>query len=206
MSSSHLRPLLRRPGTWAARAAGALAVGVALTGTSALVWQASYSSFSATTTNTGNTWSAGTVILTNDASTAMFTATNLKPGATGTKCIAVTSTGSLASAVKLYGTGYSASNGIGTALTVAITQGTGGSSSSCTGFAADASNSSVYSGTLAGFSAATGYANGLGTWAPTGGASATKVFRFVYTVDPNAVNTVQGGTASIGFTWEAQNS
>ena len=63
-----------------------------------LVWQSSYSAFSATTSNPTNNWSAGTVALSDDDSnTAMFTASNLKPGATGTKCIAVTSTGSRAS-------------------------------------------------------------------------------------------------------------
>lgn len=183
-----------------------MAVVGALAGTSALVWQASYSSFSATTSNSSNTWAAGTVVLNNDSSTAMFTATGLKPGSTATKCIAVTSTGSLASAVKLYGSSYTATNGLGSALNLTITQGTGATTSSCTGFVADTSNSAVYSGTLAGFSAATGFSNGLGTWAPTGTASETKAYRFVYTVDPSAANSVQGGTAAIGFTWEAQNS
>jgi len=55
-------------------------------------------------------------------------------------------------------------------------------------------------------SSATSFATGLGTWAPTGTASETRVFQITYTLDPAAPNTVQGGTASIGFTWEAQNS
>lgn len=195
-----------RPGSWAARSVGLVAVVGALAGTSALVWQASYSSFSATTSNSSNTWSAGTVVLNNDASTALFTATGLKPGSTATKCINVTSTGTLASAVKLYGTSYTTTNGLGSALAFSITQGTGSTSATCTGFTADTSNSGVYSGTLAGFSAATSFNNGLGTWTPTGTASETKSYRLVYTVDPNAANSVQGGTAAIGFTWEAQNS
>src|SRR3712207_7319239 len=37
-----------------------------------------------------------------DSGSAMFTATGLKPGSTGTKCIQVTYGGSLAAAVKLY--------------------------------------------------------------------------------------------------------
>ena len=40
-----------------------------------------------------------------------FVVTN-KPGATGAKCIAVTSTGSLASTVKLYGTSYATTNAL----------------------------------------------------------------------------------------------
>ena len=69
------------------------------------------------------------------------------------------------------------------------------------------SGSSVYSGTVAGFAtAATNFSTGLGTWAPTGTASETRVFQFTYTLDPAAPNTTQGGTAALGFTWEAQNS
>jgi hypothetical protein len=65
----------------------------------------------------------------------------------------------------------------------------------------------VYSGTLAAFgSANTNFATGLGTWAPTGTGSETRVFQFTYTLDPATPNTAQSGTAAIGFTWEAQNS
>jgi hypothetical protein len=74
------------------------AVPLAVVASGAMVWQSSYSAFSATTASPTNNWSAGTVALSDDDSnTAMFTASNLKPGATGVKCIAVTSTGSLAS-------------------------------------------------------------------------------------------------------------
>src|SRR4051794_4529260 len=70
------------------------AVPAAVLASGALVWQSSYSAFSATTSNPTNNWTAGTVALADDDSnTALFTATNLKPGSTGTKCIAVTSTG-----------------------------------------------------------------------------------------------------------------
>ena len=180
--------------------------GVAISAT--LVWHASYSAFSATTSNPTNNWSAGTVNLTDDDSnTAMFTASGLTPGSTGTKCIAVTSNGTVASAVKLYGTGAATTNALSSSLNLTITQGTGGNFGSCSGFTPLGTGSSVYSGTLAGFaSTATSYANGLGTWAPTGSGSETRVFQFSYTLDVNAPNTVQGGTASIGFTWEAQNT
>ena len=185
---------------------GALIAGAGASG--AIVWQASYSAFSATTSNSANNWSAGTVALSNDAAnTAMFTAANLKPGSTGTKCIAVTSTGSLPSAVKLYGVNPSTTNALSSSIDLTITQGTSGGSAGCTGFTPLASGSSVYSGTLAGFaSAATNYATGLGSWAPTGSGSETRVYQISYTLDAATPNTAQGGTASIGFTWEAQNS
>ncbi|MGH8960178.1 MAG: hypothetical protein ACRDWT_03075 [Jatrophihabitantaceae bacterium] len=185
--------------------AGALLAGLAASAT--VVWQASYSAFSATTSNPASNWSAGSVALSDDDSNAaMFTASNLKPGSTGTKCIAVTSTGSLASTVKLYGTGPATTNALSSSLNLSIVQGTGGGFGSCTGFTPLASGSPVYSGTLAAFgSAATSYATGLGSWAPTGTASETRVFQFSYTLDANTPNSAQGGTATIGFTWEAQN-
>ena len=85
----------------------------ALVASGAMVWHASYSAFSSTTSNPTNKWAAGTVAQADDDSnTAMFNASSLKPGSTGSKCIAVTSTGSLPSAVKLYGTSYATTNAL----------------------------------------------------------------------------------------------
>jgi hypothetical protein len=197
-----------RPSARSARLAGAVAALAGVAGCAAVVWHASYAAFSATTANPTNTWAAGTVALSDDDSnTAMFTAANLKPAATGTKCIAVTSTGTLPSAVKLYGTAPTSTNGLAGYLNLTVTQGTGGGSGSCTGFTPLGSGASVYTGTLAAFgSTATSYATGLGSWTPTGTGSETRVFQFTYTLDPATPNTAQGGTAAIGFTWEAQNS
>ncbi|HZC73141.1 MAG TPA: hypothetical protein VE442_20775 [Jatrophihabitans sp.] len=199
---------MSRPSVLSARSLGIAAVLLGVLASGALIWQASYSAFSATTSNPTSNWSAGTVALSDDdANTALFTATGLKPGSTGTKCIAVTSTGSLASAVKLYGSNAATTNALSSSINLTITQGTGGGFGSCTGFTPLGSGSSVYTGTVAGFaSSATNYATGLGSWAPTGTGSETRTFQLVYTVDPNAPNSAQGGTAAIGFTWEAQNS
>lgn len=187
-------------------AAGAIVLGIA--GSGALVWHASYSAFSSQSTTPASNWAAGTVSLTNDSNnTAMFSASNLKPGSTGTKCIAVTSTGSLPSAVKLYGTNPATTNALSSSIDLTITQGTGGGFGSCTGFTALSSGSSVYSGTLAALaSSATNYSTGLGNWTPTGAASETRVYQITYTLDAATPNTAQGGTASLGLTWEAQNS
>jgi hypothetical protein len=110
--------------------------------------------------------------------------------------------------VRLYGTGATTTNALSSHITVTITQGTGGSfAGGCGGFTPLASGSAVYTGSLADFgTTATSYATGLGTWAPTGSAPETRVFRFVYTLDAGAPNTTQGGTAALGFTWEAQNT
>ncbi|CAN5536706.1 hypothetical protein BH10ACT8_BH10ACT8_13660 [soil metagenome] len=202
MSSNTRRP--RR----ASRLIGTGALLAGVLASAGMIWQASYSAFSSTTVNPTNNWTAGTVALADDdTNTAMFTAANLKPGSTGSKCIAVTSTGSLASTVKLYGTTPATTNALSSSLNLTVSQGTGGSFGSCTGFTPLSSGSSVYTGTLAAFgSSATGFATGLGTWAPTGSASDTRVFQFTYTLDPATPNSAQAGTAAIAFTWESQNS
>lgn len=186
-----------------------LAVPVAILLSGATIGTASYAAFSATTTSPSSNWASGNVALSDDdAATALFTATNLEPGSTGSRCIAVTSTGSLASEVRLYGTGAATTNALSSHITLTVTQGTGGSfAGGCAGFTPLASGASVYNGSLANFgTASTDYATGLGTWAPVGGAPETRVFQFVYTLDAAAPNTTQGGTAALGFTWEAQNS
>ncbi|MGI3781978.1 MAG: hypothetical protein ACRYG2_14515, partial [Janthinobacterium lividum] len=138
---------------------------------------------------------------------ALFALTNLKPGSSGSRCIAVTSTGSLPAAVRLYATDAATTKSLATYVTWTVTQGTGGTYSSCSGFTALSSGSSVYSGTLAGFtSSATTYASGLGSWTPSGTASDTRTFQFAYVISSTAPDTAQGGTASFGLTFEAQNS
>ncbi len=209
---------VRRPSRKAARIAGVGVVAAGLVGSAALVWQASYSAFSATTANPTNNWSAGTVALgDDDNTTALFTATNLKPGATGSKCIVVSSTGSLASTVKLYATGFTQTNTLGDNITLTVTQGTTPTSTaagSCTGFTADAGATNTSSGSLKAFSTSfVNFGQGFGTWAPAAASTANPVFK-TYKIDytlgsPStqaAVDAMQGGTAAIGFTWEAQNS
>jgi hypothetical protein len=184
-------------------------VPAALVLSSALVWHASYSAFSATTDNPASNWSAGSVALSDDDSnTALFSATNLKPGSTGTKCIAVSSTGSLPASVKLYGTSPATTLALSSYLDLVVDEGTGGTfagsgPTSCTGFT---SASNAYTGTLAAFGTGkTNFASGVGTWAPAAGTQ-TRTYRFTYTVNGSVPNSAQGGTAAIGFTWEAQNS
>jgi Tfp pilus assembly protein PilW len=191
-----------------ARLAGWIAIPVALLTSGLVISQASYSAFSSVASNPASNWTAGSVaIADDDAGSALFTATALKPGSTGTKCITVTSSGSLASLVKLYGVGSTTTNGLSSFITLTVTQGTGGNFGSCTGFTPLATGSAVFSGTLAAFgTTATNYATGLGTWAPTGASPETRVYRLTYTVDAAAPNTSQNGTAAIAFTWEAQNS
>lgn len=181
------------------------AIPAAVLASGGMVWASSYSAFSATTVNPTNNWTSGTVALADDDSnTAMFNATNLKPGATGTKCIAVTSTGSLASTVKLYGTTYSTTNALAASLNLKVEEGTGATTASCAGFTG---GSTLYDGAMSTFGTTkTGFASGVGTWAPTGTGSETKSYRITYTLSSTTPDSAQGGAAALGFTWESQNS
>jgi hypothetical protein len=190
------------------RAVAAAAAPLAVLASGALVWQSTYSAFSDTTQNPTSNWAAGSVSLSDDDSnTALFAASNLKPGQTGQKCIAVTSTGSLPAAVKLYGTSYAQTKSLGTNLTLTVEEGTGATFGSCSGFTPIATGSQIYSGTVDGFGTSkTSYATGVGVWAPTGTASETRVYRVTYTLSSTTPDTAQGGTAQVGFTWESQNT
>jgi hypothetical protein len=193
----------------------AASIPVAVVASGALVWQSSYSAFSATTSNPTNNWTAGTVALTdNDANTALFTAANLKPGSTGARCIVVSSSGSLPSAVKLYGTGYSSTpttpgKNLGDVISLKVEEGTGATNAACAGFVPDAAPAAtIFNGTLSSFAGKADFASGAGTWTPVGVStgSESKSYRVSYTLSSTADNGYQGASASIGFTWEAQNS
>ena len=171
----------------------------------ALVWQSSYSAFSASTSNPTNNWTAGSVtIADDDSNTAMFNATNMKPGATGVKCIAVTANGSLASTVKLYATSYSTTNALASSVNLKIEEGTGATTSSCAGFTGA---STLFDAALSSFGTTkTSFATGVSSWAPTGAGSEVKSYRITYTLSGSTPDAAQGGTAAVGFTWESQNS
>ena len=170
-----------------------------------------FGAFSATTTNAGNTITAGTVAIgDNDAGAAMYALTNAKPGESVSKCIKVTYTGSLDADVHLYTN--SAIGSLGQYVELTITPGTQASPSfpSCTGFVAD-SGGAIYSGTLQNFGTTkNSYANGVVDYP---GTSATKwvdndsvVYQFTATLQSAAPEAAQGlTTGSHTFTWEARN-
>lgn len=66
------------------------ALPAALIVSAVVVSQASYSAFTATTTNPGNNWNTGNLSLINDSAVALFSVNNIKPGDWGSKCITVT--------------------------------------------------------------------------------------------------------------------
>ena len=178
-----------------------------------LVWQASYAAFTATTTNPNNTFSAGTVTLTDDhqPSSVLFNAGGLKPGSTGSSCIKVTYNGSLAANVKLYVKSGDLTNTTGDLspyLTFQVAEGTG-NAADCSDFAG---GTNLYNPTGAGDATKTlsdfatnrsTFGTGVSAFAPTG-ASQTKTYRLTYWLQDN--NAAQGKNNTAKFTWEAQNT
>jgi len=197
---------MRTPNRKIARLATLATIPLALVGSGFLVSTASYSAFSATTSNASNNWTAGTVALTNDLpNSAAFIAENLKPGSSGDNCIVVTSSGSLPSAVKLYATTATQTKALGSWINVHITQGSGGGNGTCNGFTA-LSNAASYNSTLDAFiNGSTNFANGFGDWTTVGGNSEPRTYRISYDVAGNAPSSVMGGSVKLNFTWEAQN-
>ncbi len=160
----------------------------------------SRSAFSATTENASNSWTAGTVTITDDDSgVAMFNATAMKPGDSNTNCIVATYSGTLVPAdVKLYG--IAGGTGLDAYLDVTIELGTGGVFGNCTGFV---NSSTPFSGTLSAFAAAhTNFGNGIAGWSPAANPE-SKTYRITVSLQDN--NAAQGLNGTATFTWEAQN-
>lgn len=191
-----------------ARLTALVGIPISLLASGLIVSTASYSAFTADTSNPADNWTTGTVQLADDdAGTALFTVTGLKPGLTGSNCIRVTSTGTLPAAVKLYATGPATTNALSAALTLTIEQGIGGGFGSCSGFTADTVGGTLFTGPLSTFALPTsGYSNGVGSWTTTGTGTESKVYRISYTLPTSTPSTAQGLTTTATFTWEAQNT
>jgi hypothetical protein len=171
-------------------------------GSAAMVWSASNAAFSGSTVNPNNSWTAGTVSLTdNDGGAAMFNAAGLTPATTLTRCITVTYGGSVTAPVRIYGA-VPGGTGLAGYLNLTIEVGTGSTDAVCSGFSLGAGGT-IFSGTLAAFAAAhTDYTTGLVTgWSPTGAAQ-SQSFRFQATVADD--NNAKGLSCTMPFTWEAQ--
>lgn len=167
-----------------------------------------YGLFTATTQNSGNEISSGTVELSdNDSGSALYNATGIRPGESISRCIKTTYTGSLPAVVHLYSP--STPGPLAQYIELTITQGTQPASTfpSCTGFAADASGA-IFTGTLQGFEQArSSYPTGIAT-APVGKSSWSSgealVYRFQATLQASAPDSSQGWSSGVhSFIWEA---
>lgn len=201
--------MVMRRGLLVRLAASAAVIG----GAGALAGAGTFSAFSSTTSNAGNSFAAGTVTIgDNDAGAAMYSLTGAKPGDSVSRCIRVAYGGTLASDVRLYTA--STIGALGPYVNLTITAGSQASPSfpSCSGFTPDAGGA-LFSGTLADFAGThSGWANGLGD-SPEGDtkweSGDAVVYRFTLTLaDDNAANGGDGGAVTTGshaFTWEARN-
>lgn len=171
---------------------------------SGLVFQTSSAAFSDTTDNTGNSFTAGTVALSDDdASTALFALSLMKPGDSATKCIRVDYDGNLASTIKLYGAVGAGT--LGQYLNLTINSGTGpANDGNCASFVAGAQ---IFNGTVDSF-ATTHAAWGSGLTDANFVAddvNDSRTYRVVVSLQDN--NSAQGLSATgVSFTWEAQNN
>lgn len=179
-----------------------------------------WAAFSSTTSNSGDSFAAGTVAISdNDAGAALLSLSAAVPGAFDEGCITVTYSGSLSATVKLYGAGtFTSGSSLAPYLDLTITRGSFGSPpafDSCTGFTADATNyigagaGVIFNGTLDGFNTShTSFANGLTD--PTSGSpevwdsAESHVYKIRATLQNNSA--AQGLNVTETFTWEAQNN
>lgn len=175
-----------------------------------LVWQGSSAAFTARTQNVGNNWATGSVTLTDDdAGAARFSVQNVTPGATGSKCITVTTTSTVAGVVKAYVTRLGA-QGLEDHIQLQVEGGTGGSFASCDGFVPEGTGlAAVPLSTLAAVSY--DYATGGSPWTTTGVSGESKTFRATWTFDTTGltqaeIDALQGKSVSLDIVWELQNS
>lgn len=173
-----------------------------------LVWQGSNAAFTAETHNNGNNWDAGSLLLTDDdAGGAMFGITNMVPGSTGSKCIVVTATSTVAGVVKTYVSSLTA-GGLEDNITMLVQQGTGGSFADCTGFTVAATEPVQSLSTM--YTDHGSFTNGVLSWAKGTGAE-TKTYKFTWvfnvgTLTEAEVNALQGTDVGANFEWELQNN
>ncbi|GAA4984078.1 hypothetical protein [Kineococcus glutinatus] len=203
------------------RAAAIAAVPVGLLASGLIVHSSSNAAFTATTSTGTNTWTAGTVALTNSSPSASLPWSSngsgaLKPGTSETKCVVVTYSGSLAANIALYASGYATTAGssggaAGTnledQLQFTIDYKTGGDfTSTCGSFTAStpAMTLPVTNEAAKAFGARTAYSAGASV---SNVASNTIItYRVSYTLSGSATDYAQGDSVAFNFTWQAQNT
>ncbi|MFF2842583.1 hypothetical protein [Paenarthrobacter sp. NPDC057981] len=189
----------------AAFTAGPVAVLIA----GAMVWQGSQAAFTATTRNSGSSWSTGSVTLTDDdLGAAAFTVENIVPGQTGQKCIVVTSNSNVPGEVRAYTQNLITDRGLENRIFFDLEQGTGGSFNDCTGFTPTANTvPELPISTLAANSR--DYATGGSIWDTAGTPGETQSYRGTWRFDTTGltqdqVNALQGARVGIDIVWELQ--
>lgn len=175
-----------------------------------LVWQGSNAAFTARTQNVGNNWATGSVTLSDDdTGTAAFSVQNATPGATGSRCLTVTSTSTVAGIVKPYVARLGA-QGLESYIFIQMQQGTGGGFASCAGFVADGPG--LPAAPLSTLSTINhDFATGGTPWATTGVSGESKTYQVTWTFNTTGltqpeIDALQGKSVSVDVVWELQNN
>jgi predicted ribosomally synthesized peptide with SipW-like signal peptide len=168
-----------------------------------------FAAFTATSTNSGNQISSGTVKIDDNSgtTTALYVLSNAKPGTPASGCLRVAYDGTLAASVKLY-----VSSGItnGSTYNLQVERGSGlttiDGTRSCAGFTA---SSTAYNGALGSFG--TDYAGGTDGKAAGAAWSQGQSVDYRFTISQNDDTTANAHTAvttsgAHAFTWEARNN
>jgi spore coat-associated protein N len=188
---SRLEALVKRPKrTLGVLALVLLAVGVAI---------GSGADFTAQTANPSNTFTAGTLTMSNsNDGAAILTASNMKPGDTTSGTVDIQNTGSISGTFSLSRsalTNSDSGNPLSDKMNMVIKD--------CGDFSAgtptcDAGDPTVYSGTLTAMTST--YA--LGSFPPNGTTGKHR-YQFTTTFDSSAGNAYQGDNTSATFQWDA---
>lgn len=182
---------------------------IAVIGAGLLIWQISAAAFTAQTQNVGNSWSSGTVSLTDDDNgVAAFQITNVTPGQTGSNCLLVTSHSTLPGVVKTYIARLGAS-GLQDYIIITMGGGTGGTFNNCTGFVPD--GVPVTAPLSAAAAVYANYATGGLPWTTTGTSGETRSYKVSWTFDTSSltqaqIDALQGKTVSADVVWELQSN
>lgn len=208
---------MRIPSTPAAKVASALAAPVAIVTAAALIWSASNAAFSASTRNSGNNWSTGTVAISDDdAGSARFQVSNILPGQTETKCLTVTTNASVPGVVRNYYLNpISTSSLLTDHIMISGTWGTGGGFGSCAGYTPLPDQPAVPPQSLSSLMAISSYAT-AGQFNPTadwvvGTGLSSRTFQITWLFDPSGLtqaqlDSLQGSQTGVDVQWELQNS
>lgn len=203
---------MRTPSKSVRKAMTVAAAPVAILAAGALVWQSSSAAFTSSTRNAGNSWSTGSVTLTDDdAGSAGFSVTGLVPGQKGERCLVVRSNSSVPGEVRAYMANLQGSGPrLEDRIYFKVEKGTGGSFASCNGFVADP-------GALPAQSLSTlktvnyDWAHGGAAWTTTGtpGEAVTYKGSWEFKTDgmtQQEIDALQGSQVSVDLVWELQSA
>jgi hypothetical protein len=204
---------------------GVAAVIVGLLAASMMIWQSSRAAFTATTTNTNNSFTAGSVTITDSTGSAMFSPTNLTPASTGTACIGVKYAGSVtAPTIRLYtsgaqeannGGGYAAwandntsemDNNLSMEILIGSTDLGSDPGSNCaaeTGSFTDVAGAAPGTTLRTMIANNTSFSNGLASQWGTITPNKWRVWKFIYTMSASAPSSAQGDGLKVNLVWEA---